>query len=103
MRKNDLYIVSICWSVGTDVGTVIATVTANDVDSSPPVVYNFSIQGNPDGMFSLDRYSGRIRLARHLDYEARKHYVVGLQASDGEHEVYTTQEVFVTDENDSLV
>ena len=63
-------------------------------------MYNFSIQGNPDGMFSLDRYSGRIRLARHLDYEARKHYVVGLQASDGEHEVYTTQEVFVTDEND---
>lgn len=75
-------------------------VTANDVDSSPPVMYNFSTQGNPDDMFSLDRYSGLIRLARPLDYETRKHYEIRLQASDGVFEAYTSQEIYVLDEND---
>jgi len=75
-------------------------VTANDVDTTPAVVYNFSNQGNPDGMFSLDRYTGIIRLARRLDYETRKRYIVGLQASDGIHTKTTSQEVIVVDEND---
>ncbi|WAR00850.1 DS-like protein [Mya arenaria] len=87
-------------SENADIGTSVAMVTANDVDTSPAVVYNFSNQGNPDGMFSLDRYSGIIRLARNLDYETRRRYIVGLQATDGNHTVQTTQEVLVLDEND---
>ena len=54
-------------------------VTANDVDISPAVTYDFSMDGNPDGMFSIDRFSGIIRLAKPLDHEQRNHYSVGLK------------------------
>ena len=52
-------------------------------------------------MFSIDRYSGMIRLAKPLDHERRNHYTIGLQASDGKHLDYTTLDIYVTDENDN--
>ena len=65
----------------TEVGTAITMVTANDVDISPAVTYDFSVDGNPDRMFSIDRFSGIIRLAKPLDHEQRNHYTVGLQVN----------------------
>lgn len=88
-------------SEGTEVGTALALVTANDVDISPPVMYDFSIDGNPDGMFSIDRFSGMVRLAKSLDHEQRSHYTIGLQATDGEHVDFTTLTINVLDENDN--
>ena len=75
-------------------------VTANDIDVSPPVMYNFSSGGNPDNMFSIDRYSGMIRLSKPLDHERRQKYVIGIQASDSIHVAYTTVDIIVVDEND---
>lgn len=84
----------------TEAGSAITLVTANDIDVSPPVMYNFSSGGNPDNMFSIDRYSGMIRLAKPLDYESRQKYVIGIQASDSLHVAYTTLDIYVIDEND---
>ena len=44
-------------------------------------MYDFSDDGNPDGMFSIDRFSGWVRLAKPLDHEQRNHYVIGLRVS----------------------
>ncbi|KAL4230834.1 condensed mesenchymal cell proliferation [Mactra antiquata] len=87
-------------SESTEVGSVITMVTANDIDVSPPVMYNFSTDGNPDKMFSIDHYSGMIRLSKQLDYERRQYYVVGIQASDTKHVAYTNLHIYVLDEND---
>ncbi|XP_045202941.2 protein dachsous-like [Mercenaria mercenaria] len=87
-------------SEGTEVGSAITLVTANDIDVSPPVMYNFSSGGNPDNMFSIDRYSGMIRLSKQLDHERRQKYVIGIQASDSIHLAYTTLDIYVVDEND---
>ena len=54
-------------------------------------MFDFSVDGNPDGMFSIDRFSldgvnvervrhtVTLRLAKPLDHEQRNHYTVGLQ------------------------
>ena len=60
-------------------GTALILVTANDVDTSPAVMYDFNVDGNPDGMFSIDRFSGWVRLAKPLDHEQRNHYTIGLR------------------------
>lgn len=83
-----------------EVGSVITMVTANDIDVSPPVLYNFSADGNPNRMFSIDHYSGMIRLSKQLDYERRQYYVVGIQASDSKQVDYTNLHIYVIDEND---
>ncbi|KAL3878342.1 hypothetical protein ACJMK2_030705, partial [Sinanodonta woodiana] len=63
----------------TEVGSVVIRVTASDVDQNPAVTYNFSELGNPDNVFSIDMFSGQIRLAKALDHEKRVHYTLGLE------------------------
>ncbi|XP_015437598.1 PREDICTED: protein dachsous [Dufourea novaeangliae] len=87
-------------SEGTAVGTVLTTVTANDVDSSPALTYRFGNVTNP-GPFSIDRYGGKVVLRRRLDAETRSEYSLQVMASDGIHEAITNLIVRVTDLNDN--
>lgn len=61
---------------GSEVGTVITTITANDVDTNPAITYNFATGGNPMNMFTIDKFSGKITLAAALDHESQSHYTI---------------------------
>lgn len=87
--------------IGTVVGTVLTTITANDVDSSPALTYRFGNVTSP-GPFSIDRYGGKIVLRRRLDAETRSEYSLQVIASDGMHEATTDLIVRVTDLNDNV-
>ncbi|XP_058056650.1 protein dachsous [Anopheles bellator] len=90
-------------SEATSVGTVLTTITANDVDTNPPLTYSFADLGDDDAMsfFSIDRYSGKITLIRALDYEDRHEFLLRLLASDSAHVARTTLTVRVLDVNDN--
>ncbi|ROT61843.1 hypothetical protein C7M84_020350 [Penaeus vannamei] len=88
-------------SEGSEVGTVITTITANDVDTNPAITYNFATDGNPHNMFSIDKFSGKITLAAPLDHEARAEYMLQVEASDTAHVATTSITVQVVDENDN--
>lgn len=81
-------------------GTVLTTITANDVDSSPALTYRFGNVTNP-GPFSIDRYGGKVVLQKRLDAETRSEYTLQVIASDGIHEATTDLTVRVTDLNDN--
>ncbi|XP_024947273.1 protein dachsous isoform X2 [Cephus cinctus] len=87
-------------SEGTALGTVLTTITANDVDSSPALTYRFGNITRP-GPFSIDRYSGRVVLRKRLDAETRSEYTLQVLASDSIHEASTELTVRVTDLNDN--
>ena len=87
--------------LGSEVGTVITTITANDVDTNPTLTYDFADGGNPDRMFSIDRFSGKITLAQPLDHERQQQYTLRVQASDMAHITETSITVNVLDENDN--
>ncbi|XP_014468281.1 PREDICTED: protein dachsous [Dinoponera quadriceps] len=87
-------------SEGTAMGTVLTTITANDVDSSPVLTYRFGNLTSP-GPFSIDRYGGKVVLRRRLDAETRSEYTLQVIASDGIHEATTDLTVRVTDLNDN--
>ncbi|KAG8176879.1 hypothetical protein JTE90_007488 [Oedothorax gibbosus] len=88
-------------SEGVEVGTVITTITANDVDTNPALIYSFADGGNPDNLFSIDRFSGRITLAQPLDHEKQSQYLIQIHASDSSHIAETSLTVHVTDVNDN--
>ena len=66
---------------GTELGTNIIHMTANDIDLNPTLTYKFVTDGNPDDTFSIDRYSGQISLAKDLDYERRSRYRLTIEVS----------------------
>lgn len=84
----------------TELGTVLTTVSANDVDTSPALKYSFADE-DPDDTFSIDRFSGRVVLKRHLDYETKQEYGLKISVSDTAHIAYTTLSIRVTDVNDN--
>ncbi|ALC37924.1 ds [Drosophila busckii] len=92
-------------SEATEVGTVISTVSANDVDTYPALTYRLGsdspIETEKLAMFGLDRYSGKLVLKQRLDYEQQQEYQLEVIASDAEHEAHTTLTVRVLDENDN--
>ncbi|XP_060532504.1 protein dachsous [Cylas formicarius] len=91
--------------VGEDaeVGTVLTTITANDVDTYPELTYNFTSDTDPEYVryFGIDRYTGKILLKRRLDFEAWQEYELGVSASDEVHVARTTLTIKVTDVNDN--
>lgn len=103
-RVNDrnMFITNIviCFFIltGTEVGSVLTAVTANDVDTYPPLKYAL-IQG--DDQFSIDRYNGKIILNKPLDFERKKLYEINVTASDSEHVAKTKLTIKVTDVNDN--
>ncbi|KAK7075982.1 calcium ion binding [Halocaridina rubra] len=88
-------------SEGSEVGTVITTITANDVDTNPAITYDFATDGNPHNMFSIDKFSGKITLAVPLDHEIRAEYMLQVEASDAAHTATTSITIQVVDENDN--
>ncbi|KAG7305207.1 hypothetical protein JYU34_009245 [Plutella xylostella] len=65
-------------------GTLVATVTAEDLDDAGNVTYRI-VAGNPDGLFSIDELTGTIvTTGRTLDREASPSHALEVQASDGE-------------------
>ncbi|XP_076056754.1 dachsous cadherin-related 1 [Oratosquilla oratoria] len=88
-------------SEGSEVGTVITTITANDVDTNPAITYKFAVDGNPLDIFSIDKFSGKITLAAPLDHETRAEYMLQVEASDAAHITRTAITVQVVDENDN--
>ncbi|XP_055386024.1 protein dachsous [Condylostylus longicornis] len=92
-------------SEGTELGTLITTVSANDVDTNPVLTYNFSDDvdhlDNDMSKFSIDRFSGKVILQQKLDAELKQEHQIEIIASDGAHKVTTTLTIRVTDENDN--
>ncbi|XP_061729707.1 protein dachsous [Cydia pomonella] len=85
-------------SEGTEVGSVLTSVTANDVDTYPALKYSIT---HEDNRFSIDRYSGKIVLNKALDFETKKVYEVNVSVSDNEHVAKTTLTIKVLDVNDN--
>lgn len=56
-------------SEGAQVGAVVTTVTANDVDTNPALTYSFADGAHRQGAFAIDRFTGRITLVQLLDHE----------------------------------
>lgn len=81
-------------------GSEIAQVTGNDVDSGPVLWYALSPSG-PQDPFSVGRYGGRLSLTGPLDFEQRDRYHLQLLAHDGPHEGRANLTVLVDDVNDN--
>lgn len=90
-------------SENAKVGTVLTTVTANDVDTNPTLTYSLAKESGNEVLatFAIDRYSGKIVLKRQLDYEIRQEYRLLIIASDEAHITRTTLTIKVVDENDN--
>jgi protocadherin-16/23 len=98
--------------LGTEVGTVLTAVTANDVDTNPALTYGFSTDSDSEtgineaedtglGVFSIDRFSGKITLVQCLDFESQREYHLRVTASDTAHTARTVLTIRVTDVNDN--
>lgn len=88
---------------GLEIGSMITTVVANDVDTYPTLTYSWapSVGLVERKLFALDRYSGRVSLIGTLDYEQTRMYRLGVVVSDSEHTASTELTVMVTDDNDN--
>ncbi|KAF5284599.1 hypothetical protein FQR65_LT02425 [Abscondita terminalis] len=90
-------------SEATEVGTTLTTVTANDVDTNPPLTYSFIPESDHEVLkiFSIDRFSGKVFLIKPLDFEYRQEYTLKIAASDSAHMAQSTLTVRITDINDN--
>ncbi|XP_054259476.1 protein dachsous-like [Macrosteles quadrilineatus] len=88
-------------SEGKEVGSVITTVSANDVDTNPSLTYSLQEDPKLEGVFSIDRFSGKVILGKRLDFETRQEYRLKITASDTAHTAETVLTVKVTDDNDN--
>lgn len=52
-------------------------------------------------MFAIDRFSGKVVLKKHLDFESKQEYQLHIIASDAAHTASTMLTIRVTDENDN--
>lgn len=86
--------------------------SANDVDTNPAITYSFLTGEHNDTdfedatdiattVFSIDKFSGKVILQKHLDYEERQEYQLRILASDTAHVAQTTLTIRVTDVNDN--
>lgn len=62
--------------------SVIAIVTATDMDSGPGGEIVYSLSDNSDGNFRIDRHSGTIRTLKLLDFEERQIHSLTVRATD---------------------
>lgn len=89
-------------SEGIELGSVLTVMSANDVDQSPTLTYSFVDEPLSDSRaFAIDRFSGKIVLREHLDYETMQEYQLIVMASDSAHVVRTTLTIRVMDVNDN--
>ena len=89
----------------TKPGQLVLTVSASDEDlgTNREVVYSFS-SGNDQGLFSINRLNGQIKVIKELDYEYTPVHTLFVMAQDkGETPLYneTSVDIFLTDVNDN--
>ncbi|XP_066507713.1 protocadherin-16-like [Hoplias malabaricus] len=84
-------------------GTEILRLSATDQDSGPHAVIQYSISsGDEKELFSVDQWTGALRLQRPLDRESQPSHIVIIQASDGHgHFALAPINVEVKDVNDN--
>lgn len=98
--------------LGTELGSVLTTVSANDVDTNPAITYSFMTGAHNESefddsgddattIFSIDKFSGKVILQKQLDFEERQEYQLRILASDTAHVAQTTLTIRVTDVNDN--
>ncbi|XP_076023905.1 LOW QUALITY PROTEIN: protocadherin-16-like, partial [Genypterus blacodes] len=72
-------------SEGAAAGTEILRLSATDPDSTPNAEVQYTISsGNEVDLFSVDQWTGALRLKRALDREHQSTHVVIIQAADGQ-------------------
>ncbi|XP_069396059.1 protocadherin-16 [Paralichthys olivaceus] len=72
-------------SEGAAAGTEIIRLTATDPDSTPNAEVQYTISsGNEVNLFSVDQWTGALRLQQALDREHQSTHVVIVQATDGQ-------------------
>uniref|UniRef100_A0A8C9TP09 Protocadherin-16 n=1 Tax=Scleropages formosus TaxID=113540 RepID=A0A8C9TP09_SCLFO len=75
---------SVALSEGAVAGTEILRLTATDPDSTPNAEIQYTISsGDEMELFSVDQWTGALRLRQSLDRERQSSHVVIVQASDG--------------------
>ncbi|XP_060743723.1 protocadherin-16 [Tachysurus vachellii] len=75
---------SIVLSEGAETGKDILQISALDPDSTPNGDVHYSIiSGDESELFSLDQWTGALRLRRSLDNEQEPSHILIVQASDG--------------------
>ncbi|XP_050303550.1 protein dachsous [Anthonomus grandis grandis] len=87
----------------TEPGSLIASLTANDVDTFPELTYGFASNVDKDFLdyFSVDRFSGNVFLKKRLDFEVWQECRLKIIASDTAHIAETVLTVEVVDVNDN--
>ena len=86
-------------------GVLVVTVSASDDDlgSNADIVYSFS-SGNDQGLFSINRLNGQIKVSKKLNYEYSPIHTLFVVAQDkGEYPNYneTSVEIYLLDVNDN--
>lgn len=88
--------------IDTNIGMAVAQITANDVDTYPPLTYSFSdLKPEYASMFTINRFNGKIMLKKPLDYEKTQNYKLQVLVSDRDHTAETTLTLSVLDSNDN--
>ncbi|XP_041864356.1 protocadherin-16 [Melanotaenia boesemani] len=90
-------------SEGAASGTEIMRLTATDPDSTPNAEIQYTISsGDEVNLFSIDQWTGAMRLQRALDREHQSTHIVIIQATDGQgHFALAPVIVEVKDVNDN--
>lgn len=91
-------------SLDAELGTVLTTVSANDVDTNPALTYRFDETHTDEdalALFTIDRFSGKVILNKPLDYETRQEYQLKIIASDSKHMAQSVLTIRITDVNDN--
>ena len=87
-------------------GSVVVQITAVDIDEGFNANLTYEIEsGNELQNFNIERHTGRLLVARDLNYEETKSYNITLQASDGGATPLTDTalvHIIVTDANDNV-
>ena len=86
-------------------GYLVLTVSASDEDlgTNGEVVYSFS-SGNDQGLFTINKLNGQIKVSKELDYEYTPVHTLFVMAQDkGETPLYneTSVEIYLIDVNDN--
>ena len=86
---------------GTPRGTEVMVAEATDTDINHELTYYFLSEGNPGETFAIDPLSGKITIAKVLDFEERRQYTLQVGVSDSLYTDVTTINVLVDDVNDN--
>ncbi len=88
------------------VGNTIITVSASDQDKglNGQLVYDI-VEGDPEGNFEVDRFSGKMLIKKSLDFEKKKQYNLVVRATDQGFEARSARtevNVVLQDVNDNV-